>query len=241
MVVGVLFSTSEGTVRLSVEDVSKLCKVPERTVYRWVKQGKLPAHRVNDQYHFNRAEVLEWATAQRITLSADLFTEPDNASPLPSISQALREGGVFYDVRGTDKASVLRAIVDLMILPEKTDRQMLLQILLARESMGSTAVGDGIAIPHVRNPIVLDVPLARISLCFLKTPIEFGAIDSRPVHTLFALISPTVRAHLHMLSVLAYTLRDESFKAELMRRGSADELLNQMRRVETKVAEKGRP
>ena len=84
-------------------------------------------------------------------------------------------------------------------------------MILARESLGSTGFGGGIAIPHVRNPIVLHIPRPMITLCFLETPIEFGAIDGMPVHTLFTLVSPTVRAHLHLLSRLTYGLRLPDF------------------------------
>ncbi len=219
-------------MRLSVLDVAKLCKVPEKTVYRWIKQGKLPAHQVNDEYRFNRAEVLEWATAQKIELSADLFTDPTDLSPLPVVSDSLQQGGVFYGVGGHNKASVLKAVVDVMKLPQGTDRQYLLQILLARESMGSTGIGDGIAIPHVRTPIVLNVSLATMSLCFLEHPIDFGAVDGKPVHTLFTLISPTVRSHLHLLSRLTYTVRDESFKQALAQRADEAEIVAGMRRLE---------
>ena len=70
---------------------------------------------------------------------------------------------------------------------------------MARESLGSTGIGDGIAIPHVRNPIVMHIPRPTITLCFLEHPIDFGALDGQPVHTLFTIVSPTVRAHLHLL------------------------------------------
>lgn len=51
---------------LNVRDSAKLLRVSEKTIYRWVQQGKLPAYPVNEQYRFNRAELLEWATSQRI-------------------------------------------------------------------------------------------------------------------------------------------------------------------------------
>ena len=69
---------------LSVRDSAQLLKVSEKTIYRWVKQGKLPAYRVNEQYRFNLAELLEWATSQRINVSADIFAEPDNGARSPA-------------------------------------------------------------------------------------------------------------------------------------------------------------
>jgi len=89
----------------------------------------------------------------------------------------------------------------------------------------STAIGDGIAIPHVRNPIVLHVPQPVVTLCFLEAPVDFGALDEKPVHTLFTLISPTVKAHLHLLSRLAFALRNPDFKALIVRQAGHDEIL----------------
>ena len=220
-------------MQLTVRDVSKLLSISEKTVYRWVKQGVLPAYRVNEQYRFNRAELLEWATARKMNVSADLFEEPESSvAPLPSLVEALQAGGIFYRVDGTDKESALRAVVEHMRLPEEVDRDFLLRVLLARENLQSTGIGDGIAIPHVRNPIVLHVSRPMITLCFLDKPIEFGALDGKPVYVLFSLISPTVRAHLRMLSRLSFALNDAGFKDAIIHQASREEILNQARRVE---------
>ena len=69
---------------------------------------------------------------------------------------------------GTVKAQLFRA------------REFLYQILLARESLGSTGIGDGVAIPHVRNPVVLHVSEPVVTLSFLETPIDFHALDGKP-------------------------------------------------------------
>src|SRR5258706_7215771 len=101
--------------------------------------------------------------------------------PPPSLSEALRTGGVHYRVGGTDKASVLHAVVDMIKLPDEVDRDFLYQVLLAREALGSTGIGEGIAIPHVRNPIVLHLSRPMVVLCFLERAVEFCAIDRHPV------------------------------------------------------------
>jgi PTS system nitrogen regulatory IIA component len=222
-----------GTMQLTVRDVAKLFFVSEKTVYRWIEQSSLPAYRVNQQYRFNRAELMEWATTRRINFSPEIFDENESKSaPLPGVVESLQSGGIHYRVSGTDKESVLRSVVDLMRLPEEVDHEFLFRVLLAREALGSTGVGNGIAIPHVRNPVVLHVPRPSITLCFLDQPVDFSAIDGQPVHTLFSLISPTVRAHLHMLSRLAYFLRDAGFTKVILQRGSREEIIKEASRVE---------
>ena len=220
-------------MQLGVRDVAQLFNVSEKTIYRWLKEGSLPAYKVNEQYRFNRAELLEWATSHKINVSVDIFNEPQAvAGPAPSMVDALETGGIHYRIGGTDKESVLRSVVQAMHLPEAVDRNFLLKVLLAREALESTGIGEGIAIPHVRNPIVLHVDRPNVTLCFLENPIDFKALDGKPVHCLFTLVSPTVRSHLRILSRLAFALRDGRFKEVIGRQGSREEILKEVRRVD---------
>src|SRR3954451_10101418 len=199
-------------MKLLVKDAARLLNVSEKTIYRWIKQGSIPAYRLNEQYRFNRTELLEWATSRRISLSPEIFREEEfEAASLPHLTAALRAGGIYYRIGGSDKVSVLHNVVETMRLPAEVDREFLFEVILAREALGSTAIGDGIAIPHVRNPVLLHVGAPAITLCFLAEPIDFMAVDNKPVHILFTLISPTVRTHLHLLAKLAYALRDPRF------------------------------
>jgi len=226
-------------MELRVRDVSQLLNVSERKIYAWIKDGSLPAYRVNEQYRFNRAELLEWATSRNMEVPADLFRSGEEKVAQPSFADTLAKGGVFHNVGGTDKGSVLQAVVDAMQLPVSVNRELLLRVLVAREALGSTGIGDGIAIPHPRNPILLRIEKPEICLCFLSSPIDFGAIDGKPVHTLFTLACPTVQDHLHLLSRLAYSLRDPGFKAVVARQGTKDEILREALRIEAELKSEG--
>jgi nitrogen PTS system EIIA component len=220
-------------MQLSVKDTAKILNVSEKTIYRWIQQQVVPVYRINEQYRFNRSELLEWATSRRIQVSPEIFREAEQSKiPLPSLSDALKAGGISYRVGGNDKPSVLHAIVDVLNLPEEVDRGFLYQVLMARETLGSTGIGDGIAIPHVRNPVVLHVSKPSMTLCFLDRPIDFGAIDGQPVSTLFTLISPTVRAHLHILSRLGFVLQNQNFKTALKCQASREDLMEMLSRAE---------
>lgn len=213
-------------MKLLVKDAARLLDVSEKTIYRWIKQGSIPAYKLNEQYRFNRAELLEWATARRISISPEIFREEESeAASLPDFTEALQAGGIHYRIGGTDKATVLHHVVETLRLPAEVDREFLFEVLLAREALGSTAIGDGMAIPHVRNPVILHLERPMIMLCFLERPIDFGALDGEKVNTLFTLISPTVRAHLHLLSRLSFALRDRQFKAAVREQLAREEIL----------------
>jgi len=219
-------------MQLTVRDVSGLLNVSEKTVYRWISERHLPGYRLSGQYRFNRAELLAWATANKVNVSPTIFQEDEGRTPdLPEVVDSLHAGGVFYRLSGSDKESVLRSVVEHLRLPEEVDREFLLQMLLAREALESTGIGDGIAIPHARSPIVLHVPKPLVTLCFLEKPIDFGALDGQPVHALFTLISPTVKSHLHLLSRIAFALRDAELKSLVIQQGSRDAILSAVRRI----------
>jgi len=224
-------------MNLSVRDTAALLKVSEKTIYRWVKQQSIPAYRVQDQYRFNRAEILEWATSHRLNVATEIFSEPEaEGQPVPSLLASMEAGGVFYRVSGSDKESVLREVVELLRLPEEVDRDFLLRVLLAREAIAPTAVGDGIAVPHVRNPVVLHIGRPSLSLCFLENSIEYGALDGKPVDTLFTIISPTTRAHLHLMSKLSFVLRDDRVKQVIRDQAPRQTILHEIGRVEEGLA-----
>ncbi len=224
-------------MELTLRDVSKFLNLSESTVTRWIKQRGLPAQHVGGHYRFHRVDLLEWATANGIKVSVEVF---DNLAaedePSPSLVQAMKDGGIFHGLKDTNKEAALRALVQILPVPDDVDRELLLRLFLAREASASTAIGDGIALPHVRNPIVLHVARPMVTLGFLERPVEFGAIDGKPVQVLFSLICPTMRTHLQTLSRLSYALHDERFKAVVTRMGQSDEIMEEATRVEAALA-----
>lgn len=212
---------------LDVKDVAKLLTVSEKTVYRWIGKNEIPAYKIGESYRFNRVELLEWATAHRIKVSYRIFDEAlETGGTMPSLTEALASGGIHYRIPGIDKSSVLASIVDIIHLPEDIDKDFLLGALLARENLGTTAIGDGIAIPHVRNPIIFHVSKPILALCFLEQPIDFDALDGKPVDTVFTIVTHTVRSHLHLLSRLSYALHQPRIREIINGSSSRQEILD---------------
>jgi PTS system nitrogen regulatory IIA component len=221
-------------MQLTMRDVTKFLDASESTVMRWIKRRSLPTQYVGGQYRFNRAELLEWATANQIKVSLEVFDQLDaDSQPTPTLGEALEAGGVFYGLEDTDKDHALRALVRILPLPEGIDRELVLRLFLAREASASTAIGDGIAIPHVRNPMVLRVSRPMVTLAFLERPVDFGALDGRPVHVLFSMISPTNRSHLQLLSRLSFALHDEGLRKAVTRQAPPEVIMAELRRVES--------
>ena len=223
---------------LRARDVARLLNVSEATVYRWVRDLGLPANRVGEQYRFNRVELQEWAASHGHSLSPELF-DPDARSV--DLASALERGGIHRDVRGETREEVLTAVAHTPSIPAGVDRKMLARLLIGREALAPTAIGDGVAIPHPRDPLVVRVSEPRVLLCFLARPVDFGAIDGVPVRLLFTLLSPSVRQHLQMLARLAFVLHDETLRGLLSRSESDGMILDRIRAVESLAGRKPAP
>lgn len=220
-------------MQLTISDVAELCDVGENRVFKWVQEDGLPAEHVNGTYRVHPAELLEWATTQKLPVSPAIFQKMNGDSVgRTGLSDALEIGGVIHDVAGNDRESILSAIIQTLPLPDAFDRGSLVQLLVAREKLGGTAIGDGVAIPHPRNPVLLPGAKRVVRLCFLSQALDFGAPDGTPVDTLFLMICPTVRDHLQQLARLANVLRDESFRNMLREKPSQEVVLKEVRRVE---------
>jgi PTS system nitrogen regulatory IIA component len=216
-------------MQLTIRDAARMLNLSERAMQERIEKGEIPSQFVNGRHYLNRDELIEWATAHGATLALPLAAAAEH---MPTLSDALAAGGIVHGLPGTDKNSVLRHLVESMPLPADVDPDFLHSVLLAREALGSTAIGEGVAAPHPRSPILLRVPKAMVTLCFLAVPLDFDALDGQPVHALFSMISPTTRIHLHLLSRLAFALRDPAFKGCIARRAAADEILAAARRIE---------
>ena len=228
-------------MQLTVREVSRLLGVTESTVTKWIKQRGLPTQHVAGQYRFNRAELLEWATTNRTRVSPEMFYNLESEDdPVPSLGAALEAGGIIHNFPDTSRDRVLRALVKVLPLPEGIDREQLLKLFIAREAAASTGVGDGIALPHVRNPIVAHVNDPLITLCFLEKPVDFGALDGQPVHVLFSLVCPTIRTHLQTLSRLSHALHDGQFKEAVLRHAPREQVLQEARRIDAALSAAGK-
>jgi PTS system nitrogen regulatory IIA component len=223
-------------MRVTVREAAVFLNAREAKVYEWIESGDLPACRINDQYRINRSELLEWATERNIPVAPALFHEGDEDERVPSAAESLERGGVFHGVGGTTREDVLRSILALLKLEDEGDRETLLQLLLARDAAAVVPVGNGIAIPHVRNPIALSTGEPSLTLCFLERPVDFAALDGQPVFALFFLVSPTTRVHLQMLAKIAYLLRDTAFREAIRGREPAARLIEIARNAEGAAA-----
>jgi nitrogen PTS system EIIA component len=223
-------------MKLTVKQLAGCLDLPPGTIRRWVVQGRIPVHMIENDCIFNQSSLERWAVCHNLK-----FTSPQIKPQIPvlplveNLVSAVERGGVFYDIDADSVQSALRAAVErLAQIPEATKTE-LLQRLLEREALSSTGVGNGVALPHPRSPLAGEHTPSIIATFFLKSPIDFDALDGRPVFVLFLLLCPSVRQHLHLLSRLSFCIRSDRFLSFLKAPPSRDSLLRKIAECETEL------
>ncbi len=139
------------------------------------------------------------------------------------IADLLSLDGVADALKAASKKQALQELSAIAAAQTAQDERAILDVLLARERLGSTGVGRGVAIPHGKL-----AGLARISAVFarLREPIEFDAVDGRPVDLVCLLLAPESAGsdHLKALALVSRLLRDERVCARLRGADSAEAL-----------------
>jgi len=142
-----------------------------------------------------------------------------------SLAALIDRGGVYYNIGGAGPAEILREATSAMALPKGVDREALLTAVLERESLMPTAIGNGVAIPHPRNPIISDRSQQRVAVLFLKSPANYNALDRKPVSALFYILSADARSHLAILASVSYLCQRKEFLKLMESRPSKEELV----------------
>lgn len=143
----------------------------------------------------------------------------------------IEEGGVYYNVSGTSPEEVFADAVPNFVLPACVDADALRAGLCERERLMTTSIGGGIALPHPRTPLVSNERDERIFVCFLDKPVNFDAMDGKPVSVLFLILSAGSQSHLKVLSRLSWLLQQESFRATLQQKPDTRELVSAIRKL----------
>jgi PTS system nitrogen regulatory IIA component len=235
---------------LKIKDVAELLNVSEKTIRRWLADGKIPAYRLNSQYRFSRIEIENWVMACKLSknqpsflslaneekeVSESLEEEPKVGMQQFSLYRAVNKGGVFNDIEGSTKEKIIANTMQRVAGVLGRDPEMLTELLLDRERLMPTALNHGIAVPHSRE-FVFEGPFDVAVVVFPKAPVEYGALDGEPVHTLFFLFASGDKQHLHLLAKIAHLSGNQAAQTFLRTRPQKTQVLEYIRDWESKPA-----
>jgi PTS system nitrogen regulatory IIA component len=210
---------------LTMHDITELLGLDEKKIMKMIQAGEMPAYKIENEYHFNRAEVKSWCLEHNIRVTQKVL-EIDVTGTGVSLTALIGRGGRFSHVPGDSAIEVIKNAATYLSLPLGITREELTYNLLEREELMTTAIGRGVALPHPRQPLITDPRNQMVAICFLKTPIDFQALDHVPVHTLFVILSADAHRHLEILSRISYLCHDDQFLDLLEKRVEMQEIVD---------------
>ena len=181
---------------LTIEEVAKYLRVSDRTVYDWAQKGEIPAGKIGTVWRFKKSEVEKWVN-ERLSSSSNT-KKTDDAVQVKNI---LSPDRVVFITQSAKRDALTELANVLADAPQVKRGDELLSEILKREELMSTAVGRGIAIPHVRLSSVTDLVMA-VGVC--RTPIsDFQTVDDKPVNLLI-MIAAAYNQHTYYLQTISY-------------------------------------
>ncbi len=232
---------------LKIKDVAELLNISETTIRRWLQSGKIPAYKLNSQYRFSRIEIEDWMMNRKLGLSQEEGELPnptgeeqifppkqESGAQQFSLYRAINRGGIHHNVKGVTKEEVIRNTMELIAPTLRLDPAVLSELLIDREKLMPTAFNNGIAVPHTRE-CLSRVPFDLVAVVFPEKPIEYGALDEKPVDTLFFLFATGDKMHLHFLAKIAHFSSNEKALALLKSRPEKGKLMEFIREWEGKL------
>lgn len=220
---------------LKLREVAELLNVSEITIRRWLVDGKIPAYRINHQYRFSRVEIENWIISHRlaVTDAIEPVVKKETINKY-NLLRAMNNGIILEKVPGHTKDDVIGNSAKKIGEHIKYDSGTLIDLLLTRESLQSTALNNGFAAPHTRNFLTSDHQ-DYVCVAFLDKPINYDSYDKIPVKTLFFLFASDEKKHLNLLSKIANLCNDVKNQEFINSHPSKSEFLDYVKAWEEKV------
>jgi PTS system nitrogen regulatory IIA component len=195
---------------LTIEEVARYLRVSERTVYDWAQKGEIPSGKIGTVWRFKKSEIERWVNER---LSSN---RPSSVFSVVQIQNILSPDRILFLNYSKKRDALISLAENLAGAPQIKSRQELVAEILRREELMSTAIGRGIAIPHVRLSSVTDLV---VSVGVSQTDIiDFQSLDDVPVRLLF-MIAAAYNQHAYYLQTLSFfssKLKNNELRASLV-------------------------
>lgn len=222
---------------MTLAEVAEYLKISEKSVLRMIQKEQIPCAKVGNQWRFMRSMIDDWLMSKmNVYPQNDLSRIMNLEHQFFSISRMIKRNWVIFDIEPGTKEQVLRRLIQPLYDEEIIqDPEVFLGKLMERERMVSTAIGKGVAIPHVRNPQENPngKPVLIIGIC--KDGTVYDSLDGELTRLFFLLYTDSEILHLRMMRKLSQILRNKELIEEIIHTESYQHLINILIREEQNI------
>ncbi len=219
---------------MTLPEVASYLKLAEKTILRMIHRNEIPCAKIGNQWRFSRAMINDWFHSKMQVVPrndiARLIERGDESVPL---SRLVREQRIVFDIQPGAKEDVLTQLIRPLIEEGIIENlEEFLSKLLYRESIISTSVGSGAAIPHIRdskkNPP--GGPYVVLGICPEGT--DFDATDGEKTQLFFLVSTDSEVVHLRILSRITQALQTPGLVRRIVAAGTPGEVVRILMEVE---------
>lgn len=211
---------------MTTMELANYMKLSEKTILKKAQSGELPGVRIGSQWRFNLAAIDKYLQEDIMhgTPKEELNIIIETAQNIIPLSRLMSPDLMNLNLKANIKEEVLSEIAEAAYKGGITSaKKTLLKQLVKREKMLSTAVGNGIAIPHPRNPNSSLFKKPNILMARSIEGIDFQAPDNKKVHLFFMICAPNMIVHLRLLAKVSKLLHIEGVVDKFMKISNSDE------------------
>lgn len=208
---------------LTIVELAESFGVAERKIEEWARHERLPFLLERGRMLFDRGQVITWAEQRGLADKAGyLAVQNPSNDAAANVASLVKIGGIWRGIPAGQVVDTLLRIIDQLPSVTPPIRQLMALRLRAPDGISWAAVGDGLALPHLRQPVALGHGNGFCAVFFLQGPLDLPTPDGQPINRLIFLLSPSPRGHLQLLRELSLAWNRGPLK-ERMRAETSDE------------------
>lgn len=226
---------------MTLAEVAAYLKFSERTILKLIKEGSIPCFRLANQWRFLRPMINDWLVSKMNVVPQNDFSRLiEQEYDYVPLSRLMEEKLIVMDLQPGSKKEILDQLCQpaqaagFISLPEK-----LIEGLLQREKLHSTAIAPGIALPHLRKPSSELILGPRIVIGLCREGLDFGSLDGNPTQVIFLVLTDSEIVHLKIMARLGALLRSRELIGKIIAAKTAKEVLRSIIAQESKINFKG--
>lgn len=203
---------------LTLSEIAQYLRVAEKTVLRMIARNEIPCVKVANQWRFLKPVIDDWLLARmNVVPQDDLASVLANPEGIIPLRRLINDNLVVTLKPGSKEKVLLQLVQPLVALDLVTDPEEFLRKLLLREKMTSTALGRGMAIPHLRHPRENPGSGAHLVMGLCPEGTDFKSHDGQKTHVFFLLLTDSETLHLRVIAKLNSLFRNDEASLRLCR------------------------
>ena len=222
---------------LTIRQLSEYLMVSEKTIYRMVDKGLLPALRIGAQWRFRKRDIDGWLDerVKKVEIEGQKAVLEELAPSEIDIHPLLLPENVWLGVPPMSRDELLSWIVAHATLEPGVDRQALYESIRARELVCSTALVENAAFPHPNEPADFRFSRKRILLAVVKEPVNFHDPNGNRPRVIVVILARTNQGYLLTISRAVKLFGNSSLIGRITGSSGADEVIDSIRDAEERL------